>query len=481
MTTVSRRRAGRDRGTDDRAQLLLLAGFILVMMFLVTSITLSKIASIEAEVARDQRAPIGDEFDFVRSRTNSTMNSLVDTSTSNASFNDTLDSLRSSFSDVETSKGYDLVLELAGATTPAPRKEAGPFAGAGTYENASYDGVRAFCDEAYDGVNDGIFWYDGHVKGFAAYVYLADHKSSIESTVIFAVNTDSGSSDTCGDWVGVENGSHQPLNDVAKVGSTMYAVGDDGDVLERQAHNWTAVDRGGPGDADANLNGLDPTDDGDRFWVVGTGGTVGEYWTDNGTVKEHHDNIGTSNELTDVAVTGSGGEATVYATDDSGNVHYSEDGGDNWDSHAPGGSSRLESIDFHGEKAGHAVNRNGQVFEMNDFTDWTEIGISSPADSNFFAVDSDGSEDVWVAGGSGHVWHYDGSWSETKVDGDSNDLKAVDVGGGEGLAAGLNGELHAWNGTEWAEEDPPTGQALRGVVSWSKSVAVGDGPTIVEK
>lgn len=193
-----RRGTGRNRSRGrDGGQLLLLAGFILVIMFVVTSLTLSKISSIEADVARDHQAPILDEFDFVRSRTNETMNSLVDTDTSNASFNDSLSSLRSSFQDVENAKGYDLVLELAGSTTSAPATEEELYVdGSDEYQNVSFDGARDFDGEPYDGADDGILWYQeagdssGHIKGFGAYIYLADHESRVESTVLFAVNND---------------------------------------------------------------------------------------------------------------------------------------------------------------------------------------------------------------------------------------------------------------------------------------------------
>lgn len=189
---------GRSRNEGrDRAQLLLLAGFILVIMFVLTSLTLSKIASIEADVARDHRAPVVDEFDFIRSRTNSTMNTLVDSDTSNSSFNDSFSSLRSSFQDVENGKGYDLVLELAGSTTPAPKTEEGIYVdGSDLYQNVSFDGLRDFDGESYDGVNDGILWYQGagdssaHIKGFAAFIHLSDHESRIEATVLFSVNND---------------------------------------------------------------------------------------------------------------------------------------------------------------------------------------------------------------------------------------------------------------------------------------------------
>lgn len=197
MTVARRSRSGDRR---DGGQLLLLAGFILILMFVSASITLSKLSNVEADVAREHRAPIVDEFEFVRSRVNSTMNNLVDTDTTNSSFNDTLASMRGSFQDVENQKGYDLVLELGGVDTPAPKTEDPHFVDTATspleYENVSFDGQRDFDGQDYDGVNDGILWYkesgdsSGHIKGFVAYIYLADHRSRIESTVLFAVNTD---------------------------------------------------------------------------------------------------------------------------------------------------------------------------------------------------------------------------------------------------------------------------------------------------
>lgn len=190
---AGRARAGRG-GPGDGGQLLLLAGIILVLMFVVTSITLSEMSSIETDVAREHRAPIADEYDFVETRLNETMNSIVSESTTNSSFNTTLDSLVGSFEGVQNSKGYDLVVELGGATTPAPKTEDPHFIDGGQYANVSFDGRRDFTGHNYDGVNDGILWYEeadddeGHIKGFVAYIYLADEASRIEGTVLFAVN-----------------------------------------------------------------------------------------------------------------------------------------------------------------------------------------------------------------------------------------------------------------------------------------------------
>lgn len=476
-------RAGRRGSASDGGQLLLLAGFVLVMMFVVTSITLSEISSIEAGVSRSQSAPVLDEFSFIRAQTNETMRSLVTSDTTNSSFNDTFDGVEDSFAAVENSKGYDLVMALGGGSTIAPSTEAEDFAGGGHYDHVSFDGVRAFCEADYDGVNDGIIWFDDEIKGFVAYIYLSDHESQMESTVLFATNTENDDTGTCGTWVADDNATSNNLSGVTTTAYRAWAVGGNGHVIERQAEEWVTRDSDGPGGANNNLHGIDDTADGERFWVVGASGTVGEYWAENGTLVEDHTNPGGLSTATfnDVAVAGNGDAATIFIATDAGDLIRSSDGGDTWTDDPHSFSSSLQAVDLHSRTAGHAVNDQGDVYETTDGgSNWDEIPISGTPTTDGIDSDGTGAGDVWVAGGGETVWRYEGggSWSENLSDSGSDTLLDVEVSGDEGLAVGEGGSVYAFDGEDWTEETVATGNQLDGVVLGAPDIVVGDGPTI---
>jgi photosystem II stability/assembly factor-like uncharacterized protein len=484
------RRGRSGEGPPDKGQLLLLAGFILIMMFVVTSLTLSKISNIEADVAGEHQAPVTDEFDFIRSRLNETMNSLVDTGTTNSSFNETFSSLRGSFSDVENSKGYDLVLELAGSTTPAPQKESGPFVDPDGYQNVSFDGERDLVCKPYDGVNDGIIHAEGFIQGFVAYIYLADNYQRVESTTLFAVNTGSGTESSC-DWTEVESGTDVDLEGVVETDGGLWAVGQSGRVLRRSGGSWSVVDSDGPTGNGDNLRGIGVTEDGsdDHVWVVGDSGAVGEYDADTGSfVTDHSGPDDNTGNFYDVSVVGSTGSADVYIATDSGEVLHSSDDGSSWSPSTPGDGSGLRAIEFHSASTGHAADSDGNVFETTDSgSGWTDLGIDgSPATGWIGGIDSDGtgSGDVWVAGEEGKVYEYGGSagsWTENSVDADENEMNAIDVDGGDGIVVGESGTVAEWDGSSWSEVVTPTGEVLTDGIVNSPDTAVGDSGTIIER
>lgn len=192
MTTRrdSRRRdEGRGSGPGDRGQLLLLSGIILALAFLITALTLNQVANMESQVSREQRAIIIDEFSFLREEINTTLSDLVTSSTSNSTFNDTFDRMVFSIKSVERGHGYDLVVVKGAPGYATPATEEDNFTAEGKkYKGVSFDGHRNFTGEVYDGVNDGILWYDGEIKGVVVYIYISDEVASMEEVLLFPVN-----------------------------------------------------------------------------------------------------------------------------------------------------------------------------------------------------------------------------------------------------------------------------------------------------
>lgn len=180
----------------DTGQLLLLAGIILALAFLATTLTLNELSSIRADVAAEQDAPIVGEFSFVRDKINTTLGDVVLEDTTNSSLNGTFSDMAKNIIRVENAKGYDVIVAKGRPGAPVALNESDFLDGAGTsYDGRSYDGVRNFTGQPYDGVDDGIIWYkepsdtQGHVKGLVVYLYLADQRSVMEETILYALNT----------------------------------------------------------------------------------------------------------------------------------------------------------------------------------------------------------------------------------------------------------------------------------------------------
>lgn len=283
------------------------------------------------------------------------------------------------------------------------------------------------------------------------------------------------------DWEAVPTPTGNTVFDVETTVDGRYAVAGGGIVLERTAEGWRTLIGGGPTGNGNSLYGADVTDDGEVLWVVGASGAIGAYDVTAGVLDDHSAPMDVTNNFNDVAVTGAAGAANVFVAGDSGKIYYSFENGapGTWDYVTPGSGSNINAIDYSDPLAGHIVDGNTCVFETADGVTWNRAGIAD-ANYNFYGIDSDGESDVWVVGGGGSIYHWNGSqWVRTDT-GDAS-LRDVEVAGDEGLVVGAGGAIYEYTGTEWVASPSASGANLKAVTRGAVDVAVGAGGVVLER
>ncbi|MBX0294364.1 WD40/YVTN/BNR-like repeat-containing protein [Haloarcula nitratireducens] len=303
----------------------------------------------------------------------------------------------------------------------------------------------------------------------------------IGGTITLAALGSTASAQTAETWTTAETPTGNTLYDVERTANGVYAVGAGGIVLHRTDTGWERVLDGGPTGNGNSLYGADVTDDGERLWFVGASGAIGEMDVVSQSVDDHSAPDDVTNNFNDVAVTGVAGSANAYVAGDSGKVYYSFDDGatGTWDYTTPGSGSAVNAVDFYDARSGHIVDGNKSVFATDDGGTYDKIGLAD-ANANFYAVDSDGADDVWIAGGGGMIHHWDGAQWTPADTGDAS-LRDIEVAGDDGLAVGGGGVVYGRDSDGWNRQSTPTGQNLKGVVRGGVDVAVGAGGTVIER
>jgi len=288
---------------------------------------------------------------------------------------------------------------------------------------------------------------------------------------------------TVPEWTTAETPTEATLHDVVYTDAGAYAVGGGGLLLKRTSEGWTKVFDGGPTGNGNDLYGADVTDDGKRIWLVGASGAIGEYNVETGNLNDRSAPMDVTNNFNGVSATGEGGDANVYVAGDSGKMYYSFENGEegSWEYVTPGSGSNVNAVDFFGGREGHIVDGNKSVFETAGGEVWSKIGIAD-ANVNFYGVDADGPGDVWVSGGGGMIFHWNGSEWIPKDTGDAS-LRDVEVtdDDGAGLAVGAGGTVYDLSGGTWTQQATPTGENLKAVAYGNPRIAVGASGTILEQ
>lgn len=115
---------------------------------------------------------------------------------------------------------------------------------------------------------------------------------------------------------------------------------------------------------------------------------------------------------------------------------------------------------------------NKTVLFTQDGSTWDKIGLED-ANVNRYGLDSGGADDVWVSGGNGMLFHYNGAdWTPTATgDAELWDV-VVATDDPEGLAVG-GGVVFGFAGGSWDTETTPTGENLTAVLRGSPAIAAG--------
>lgn len=194
---------GRGLRRDEGGQLMLLAGIVITIAFLLTSLTLSQVASLERQAAAEKPTSLSAEWRFLHDRLQANFESAVPADLSLTTFKSTtFPTISATFRNIQAEKGYDVVIRLADSPLAYNKTEADLLDGL-TYDAWSYDGQFYF-DQTLDplrlGVNpptDGVVYYDecpdetyvgGCIVGILVFIHITDATSSMSEVVLFSVN-----------------------------------------------------------------------------------------------------------------------------------------------------------------------------------------------------------------------------------------------------------------------------------------------------
>lgn len=187
--------------SDDAGQLMLLAGIVITIAFLLTSMTLSQVASLERQAAAEKPAPIAGEWRFLHERVATNLVAAVPADLRLDPFKTvTFPTISATFRNIEAEKGYDAVLRLADSSTKFNKSELDltyvDGGGVRRYDAWSADGAYRFTG-VYDGESDGVIHYStcpdtehvgSCIAGVLVFMHITDGAATLSEVVLFAVN-----------------------------------------------------------------------------------------------------------------------------------------------------------------------------------------------------------------------------------------------------------------------------------------------------
>lgn len=189
---------------DENGQLMMLAGIVLTISFILTALTLAQVTALERQAAAEGPDAIVGEWRFLHERLGSNLRTGVGPETTILAFTTTVHpTIAATFRALAAEKGYDLVVRLAGGPEYlyTGNEETTLLSGAnyaGDPKATTYDGAVTFTHVAPAPTNDGIIWQDpcpdpagpvgGCIAGVYVYLRLSDGTTSLEESVLFATN-----------------------------------------------------------------------------------------------------------------------------------------------------------------------------------------------------------------------------------------------------------------------------------------------------
>lgn len=271
-------------------------------------------------------------------------------------------------------------------------------------------------------------------------------------------------------------------------------MGSGGEIHRRRKGKWKTEVKRGPSKNGRTLTDAATTDDGERFWVVGSSGAVGEYHLNHKDIYDHSSPLGISNEFTSISVAGEVGEERIYIGKSSGEVIVGErtgDGGFDWSLSDTGSGYTIEAVDFSlSADDGFVATSDGGVYRTRDGCEtWTRVGVPD-ATTGYTAILVEAGDpiQVYVGGGGGRILRLDCDCNRwTPHEADTKRVYALEANADRSryLGAGASGRRYERDDTGWYAAETPTGNSLYGAAPAADDsgvdVLVGGSGTILER
>ncbi|HEV8359922.1 MAG TPA: hypothetical protein VGR28_05625 [Candidatus Thermoplasmatota archaeon] len=187
----------RHRDRDEPAQVLILAGVVLILAFLLAAFAVGELAAEQQHLQRGPESDLPKLFREAREKLANTMAGLTYTAIDNATMLSRFNSSQAEMEQQARGRSVQLVVVLAGTGQDlASKTERENFTAGGggcpsrSYAAVSYNNSRNYTGLAYDCGDDGII-YDtsqGRITGLVVHLVMADSTARLEETYAIAVN-----------------------------------------------------------------------------------------------------------------------------------------------------------------------------------------------------------------------------------------------------------------------------------------------------
>jgi hypothetical protein len=190
------RRAPQQEG----GQMLVLAGTVLVLAFLVAAFAVAELGSQKALLEQGPEGALAQDFHQVRGQFAAAMRSLVISTTDNATLAEQFLVQQGEFEERGRSRGVLVLLEMGNATSRMAARTEGdylpspPACGTSVYTNdlISYDGTRSWAGAPWDcgAEPDGILWdaTDGRIKGMIVHLFVGNEAAHLGESLVIPLN-----------------------------------------------------------------------------------------------------------------------------------------------------------------------------------------------------------------------------------------------------------------------------------------------------
>lgn len=294
------------------------------------------------------------------------------------------------------------------------------------------------------------------------------------------------------DWTEADVPVESELTSAANSALGPIAVGGDGTLISRTITGWETLLETGPTAESNPLNDAAVTDDGNHIWFSGGSGVIGQYDIIEHELTDYSAPDGMTSTWEALDVVGDAGEEQVALANGSGEFLAGEktaEGGMDWGTVIePGAGTTITGVSFYETDSGFVCDTEGAVYETTDGGDsWNDGGIEAD-DTALQDIAAVAAEDATAVGENGSIFEYSDSgigWEPNDVGEET--VLAVFRDEQEGLAAGDNGFVYErtdegnWEQLETPAENELSGIALNDTDEEFPDVAVGTGPTAIER